>query len=215
MRAGLQRRADRAQVDDALVARASGAARRRRTTRGWRWVPRPRWSSRWARCGRGRGDARHGSAPRRRTHRPPTATDPSPATRLDGGSARSTGASVQVDVPADWGYGQPDGVRRRAPTGTPYVGRPIGSPTPAALRPRPDPHGPATSGSASRRAPSAPPTSATAGHARRSRSTARRVSVGRRRTTACADAILGTARRGDAVPRRRRGVPGPRLRQDP
>lgn len=140
VRAGLQRRADRARVDDALVARASGASGRRRR----RWVAVGAAAAvvlavaGIAVAQRDDGPARTETAADRTTER----------TTGQGGWRTESWRDVQVEVPDSWGYGSAPvgavggeavtcypaaavdaagldvGVEEQSTT--PYVGRPIG-----------------------------------------------------------------------------------------
>ncbi|GAA5148747.1 hypothetical protein GCM10023340_23020 [Nocardioides marinquilinus] len=139
VREGLTRQAEQAEPDPAVVGRARAAASRRRRAR-------------FAVLGAAAAVALVvGTVVVVTTTR--TGDDDAPAGPADSAAPRVTAATdggdpeptawrteywrgVQVDVPADWGYGNP-GLCGDLPTGTPYVGRPIGV-TDACFTPGPD-----------------------------------------------------------------------------
>ncbi|MFB9311752.1 hypothetical protein [Nocardioides plantarum] len=137
VRTDLAKQAARAQVDTLVVSRARGQARRRRTTRvsvlgaaaavvavaGVLVAVVDRDET--------RPPSATDSAATDPTQSPPApadsaATDPtqSPPAPLTGPVRTEYWRGVQVDVPADWGYGNPVACGD-APVGESYVGRPI------------------------------------------------------------------------------------------
>jgi hypothetical protein len=134
LRAGLESRADEAEVDRGLVARAAADARGRRTTR--RRAVLGAAAAVVAVVGvtavvTGGDDVPSGIGTLEQdlplTTTPPSAVGPVRTEYWKG---------VQVEVPASWGYGNP-ALCGDVPRGEPYVGRPIGI-TDACISPDPD-----------------------------------------------------------------------------
>lgn len=126
MRAGLQRRAERADLAVPVVERARRAARERRTTR-WAVVGVAAVSVAVIAVG-GVVLAGNDSAGVAGV----TANAPTSTTTLTDGLASGDDLrteyweGLQVQVPADWTWGSTPGVCGAPPVGEPYVGRPIG-----------------------------------------------------------------------------------------